>query len=117
MNMGCVWTAMRRSRPLPHVLHMDTFLKAYYLTEEDTERWIREHYKVRDLLVFVCMCVCVGVWGDGGDLTKEAGAAFAQEFTSKQLVSIIGTGVGVRMSKKGRQSAMTLIEELEKQRR
>ena len=34
-------------RPLPHVTVMDTFLKAYYLTEEDTDKWIRDHYKVR----------------------------------------------------------------------
>ena len=92
---------------------MDTFLKAYYLTEDDAERWLREHFKVRALQTLP------GRHPPGVALLTRARwiALGQQDFSSKQLVSIISTGVGVRMSKKARQSALQLIEDLDKQRR
>ena len=49
--------------------------------------------------------------------TAAWGRCATQDFTSKQLLSIINTGVGVRMSKKARQQSLQLIEDLDKQRR
>ena len=70
-------------RPIPHVQFMDTYIKAYYLTEDEAENWIKEH----------------------------------REYNSKQLMSVILTGVGNRAQKKSRQRFITVIEELEKIRK
>lgn len=70
-------------RPIPHLQFMDAYIKAYYLTEDEAENWIKEH----------------------------------REYSSKQLMSVILTGVGNRAQKKNRQRFITVIEELEKTRK
>ena len=39
-------------RPIPHVQFMDTYIKAYYLTEDEAENWIKEHreYNAKQLM-------------------------------------------------------------------
>lgn len=39
-------------RPIPHLQFMDTYIKAYYLTEDEAENWIKEHreYNAKQLM-------------------------------------------------------------------
>lgn len=48
-------------RPIPDKEFVETYIKAYYLTENDMERWIREH-RVRAgvrLCSFPLCCSCL----------------------------------------------------------
>ncbi|CAI8049384.1 Syndetin [Geodia barretti] len=69
-------------RPLPYHQYVEDYIKAYYLSETDTEEWIRKH----------------------------------TEYSSKQLQSLVVTGVGSRITKRSRQRLLTVIEELEKRK-
>lgn len=40
-------------RPIPDKEFVETYIKAYYLTENDMERWIKEH-RVRVKFSFFC---------------------------------------------------------------
>ena len=56
-------------RPIPDHDYVETYIKAYYLTESDMENWIQTHrvsilittiwYCVHVLYVCVCFCVCM----------------------------------------------------------
>ena len=52
-------------RPIPDKEFVETYIKAYYLTENDMERWIKEH-RVRaekQLIKFVFLFLCaLPVW-------------------------------------------------------
>lgn len=46
-------------RPMPHKEYVEAYVKAYYLTETDLEKWIREHseYSSKHMLSLVgCAC-------------------------------------------------------------
>ena len=48
-------------RPIPDKEFVETYIKAYYLTENDMERWIKEH-RVRaekQLIKFLFFLFCV----------------------------------------------------------
>ena len=48
-------------RPIPDKEFVETYIKAYYLTENDMERWIKEH-RVRaekQLIKFLFLLFCV----------------------------------------------------------
>lgn len=48
-------------RPIPDKEFVETYIKAYYLTENDMERWIKEH-RVRaekQLIKFSLLLFCV----------------------------------------------------------
>ena len=48
-------------RPIPDHDYVETYIKAYYLTEGDMEKWIQEHrvrihiYIVHDIMMHVCV--------------------------------------------------------------
>lgn len=44
------------SRPIPEKEFVEAYVKAYYLTEPDMERWIREHKVNFNLLLCICQC-------------------------------------------------------------
>ncbi|XP_064402332.1 syndetin-like isoform X2 [Halichondria panicea] len=67
-------------RPLPHHSYVEDYIKAYYLSEADTEDWIRKH----------------------------------QEYTAKQLQSMIIVGVGSRSGKKSRQRLLAIVDEVDR---
>lgn len=52
-------------RPIPDKEFVETYIKAYYITENDMERWIKEH-RVRaekQLIKFVFLFLCaLPVW-------------------------------------------------------
>jgi len=104
-------------RPLPYVHYMDTFLKSYYLSEDDAEPWIHKYSRVRRAIVLRS-----GVYRTTLPNTRPLCCApnrlwLAQEYTAKQLAHMITTGVGTRVSKKERLAMLQLIEDLDKQRR
>lgn len=42
-------------RPIPDKEFVETYIKAYYLTENDMERWIKEHRVRVKLAFFYCL--------------------------------------------------------------
>ncbi|KAM9308738.1 syndetin isoform 2-T2 [Gastrophryne carolinensis] len=54
-------------RPIPDKEYVETYIKAYYLTENDMERWIKEHreYSTKQLSNLVSVCL-------GSHINKKA---------------------------------------------
>ncbi|KAF1410693.1 VPS50 protein, partial [Dromaius novaehollandiae] len=54
-------------RPIPDKEFVETYIKAYYLTENDMERWIKEHreYSTKQLTNLVNVCL-------GSHINKKA---------------------------------------------
>lgn len=47
-------------RPIPDKEFVEAYIKAYYLTENDMERWIKEHrVRARKQGLYLCVCSCV----------------------------------------------------------
>lgn len=45
-------------RPIPDHDYVETYIKAYYLTEEDVEKWIQDH-RVSALCLLLNMLSCM----------------------------------------------------------
>ncbi|XP_077862394.1 syndetin-like [Saccoglossus kowalevskii] len=70
-------------RPIPDREYVETYIKAFYLTENDMEQWIRDH----------------------------------REYSTKQLTSLVTSGVTSLFQKKSRQKLVQVIEEIDRLRR
>ena len=44
-------------RPLPNHAYVEDYIKAYYLSEKDTEEWLKKHQVICTLILCVCQNV------------------------------------------------------------
>ncbi|XP_062523224.1 syndetin-like [Corticium candelabrum] len=70
-------------RPIPDKQHVETYVKAYYIGENDLEQWLRNH----------------------------------KEYSTKQLQSLVTSGIGAHLSKKSKQRLLSVVDEIEKLKR
>ncbi|KAB1276690.1 Syndetin [Camelus dromedarius] len=100
-------------RPIPDKEFVETYIKAYYLTENDMERWIKEH-RVRAgkqlipfLLLFLCAVLC----------TKSESSFSEQEYSTKQLTNLVNVCLGSHINKKARQKLLSAIDDIDRPKR
>ncbi|KAK2096321.1 Syndetin [Saguinus oedipus] len=81
-------------RPIPDKEFVETYIKAYYLTENDMERWIKEHRS-----------------------TKFGSFFFEQEYSTKQLTNLVNVCLGSHINKKARQKLLAAIDDIDRPKR
>lgn len=83
-------------RPLPHHDYVENYIKAFYLSENDLETWLVQHnvsvcWKLKVSIVHACVCLY-------------------QEYSTKELQSLVLCGSGGLLNKKSKQKLLSLLE-------
>lgn len=110
-------------RPIPDKEFVETYIKAYYLTENDMEQFIKNHRVLNikflflipecehlhfseSLVLNVTMCVF---------LTDSC--IFLQEYSMKQLANLVNVCLGSHINKKARQKLLAAIDDIDRPKR
>lgn len=96
-------------RPIPDKEFVETYIKAYYLTENDMEQFIKNHR--------------VSSSPPGADPSLRSALAllltFAvlQEYSMKQLANLVNVCLGSHINKKARQKLLAAIDDIDRPKR
>lgn len=97
-------------RPIPDKEFVETYIKAYYLTENDMEQFIKNH-RVRAFgLMFAANAE---VWFNWLTLWLF----FVQEYSMKQLANLVNVCLGSHINKKARQKLLAAIDDIDRPKR
>ncbi|KAH0503626.1 Syndetin [Microtus ochrogaster] len=101
-------------RPIPDKEFVETYIKAYYLTENDMERWIKDHRidSVRRGLEE----------SEKLPATKQDYPNFRTnlgftEYSAKQLTNLVNVCLGSHINKKARQKLLAAIDDIDRPKR
>lgn len=97
-------------RPIPDKEFVETYIKAYYLTENDMEQFIKNH-RVRG--------------GRGGRSVRLLLGHFnmfitfvsVQEYSMKQLANLVNVCLGSHINKRARQKLLAAIDDIDRPKR
>lgn len=96
-------------RPIPDKEFVETYIKAYYLTENDMEQFIKNHR--------------VSSSPPGADppfrfpLARLLSFAVLQEYSMKQLANLVNVCLGSHINKKARQKLLAAIDDIDRPKR
>lgn len=94
-------------RPIPDKEFVETYIKAYYLTENDMEQFIKNHR--------------VSSSPPGADpVGLRSGLltfAVLQEYSMKQLANLVNVCLGSHINKKARQKLLAAIDDIDRPKR
>lgn len=95
-------------RPIPDKEFVETYIKAYYLTENDMEQFIKNH-RVRPRCCSLRLSRAAGLWSDRLSLP--------QEYSMKQLANLVNVCLGSHINKKARQKLLAAIDDIDRPKR
>lgn len=104
-------------RPIPDKEFVETYIKAYYLTENDMEQFIKNH-RVRggrtemNLLFYRPFCFCLHFL-----FYRLACCVCVQEYSMKQLANLVNVCLGSHINKKARQKLLAAIDDIDRPKR
>ena len=90
------------NRPLPHHQLVEDYVKAYYVPDEEAEKWLKDHTVCNELI---------------RQLQKHLISFFKiQEYSVSQLKALVNCGFGTRANKKAKQRLLQIIDDMDKRK-
>uniref|UniRef100_A0A3B3WGT3 VPS50 EARP/GARPII complex subunit n=1 Tax=Poecilia mexicana TaxID=48701 RepID=A0A3B3WGT3_9TELE len=107
-------------RPIPDKEFVETYIKAYYLTENDMEQFIKNHrvrlsiyYQTGGFRIAFCLSSSLTL----AALCVPVCACWTQEYSMKQLANLVNVCLGSHINKKARQKLLAAIDDIDRPKR